>query len=112
MNINSTQKTDSKTRTILRQNQEIKKLINKISELEIKTNQKDELSQSINIIYSDLIELISELEEKCKEYDLLICDLIKMKNIMKEANIKIPWYKKFENKIKKINIRGDFGGIT
>lgn len=83
--------------TILRQNYEIENLKTKISQLEINTTRKDELLEALNNIYEEWENLISELEDKCQEYDCLFSDLKTIKNIMYDSGVKIPWYKKIKN---------------
>lgn len=86
--------------TILRQNHEIENLKKKISELEISTNRKEDLTDSIDIIYTEWISVMNELDEKRNECDRLISDLKKIKSIMNINSVKIPWYKKLINRIK------------
>lgn len=83
--------------TILRQNHEIENLKAKISQLEINTTRKDELSEVLDKIYSEWIDLINELEDKRWEYDRLLSDLEMIKIIMHNNGVKIPWYKKIKN---------------
>lgn len=99
--IKQIRKINTKKKTILRQSQKIKKLVKKIEELEDYLAQRDELSQPIDNVYSDLMELTNEFEEKCKEYDLLLCDLRKVKNIINRTNVKFPWYERIKNRIRK-----------
>lgn len=86
------------------------------------SKENNELSYKINVLYQELedlkseselnnqqkseniktqwTEVIKDLQQKQKEYQILIEELRKIKNIMVDMNFKIPWYKKiFKNKI-------------
>lgn len=78
--------------TILRQSYEIKKLREKISDLEIEVNEKDELSEFINDVYADQLSLLTELEGIKNEYNHLISNLTEIRNIMKDIKIKRFWH--------------------
>lgn len=94
-NINT--KSDIRSQTILRQNHEIEKLRRKISELEVNANERNELSESIDNLHNEWIEIITELEEKRNEYNHLMSDLYMIKNVMNDIGTKISWYKKSKN---------------
>lgn len=94
-NINA--KSDIRSQTILRQNHEIERLRNKIKELEVGTDERNELSESIDNLHNEWIEIITELEEKRNEYNHLMSDLYMIKNVMNDIGTKISWYKKSKN---------------
>lgn len=92
---NNTPKSDIRSQTILRQIHEIEKLRAIISELEVDKNERDELSESVNNLHNEWIEIITELEKKRNEYNQLMSDLHMIKNVMSDISTKISWYKKF-----------------
>lgn len=93
-NINT--KSDIRNQTILRQNNEIENLRKKIAELEVNADERNELSESINNLHNEWIEIITELEEKRNEYNHLMSDLYMIKNVMNDIGNKISWYKKLK----------------
>lgn len=94
---NGKSKIHKQNQTILRQNHEIENLKEKISQLEINTTKKDDLTETLDNINTEWINLINELEDKRLEYERLFSDLKAIKNIMRNSRVKIPWYKKIKN---------------
>jgi chromosome segregation ATPase len=82
---------DIKTKIIKRQIDEIDGLKQQISELEIDCDKKDEIINSIETMREDFASVIDELKEQEKEYNMLIDDLMKMRNVMNQEFFKGRW---------------------
>lgn len=90
MNVNKKQN-DRKSRIISRQVDEIDKLKQMISDLEISCQKKDDIISSIDILLSDMKETVDGIKEKSDEYDRLIDELKHMKKIMNEEVFNNKW---------------------
>lgn len=84
-------KSDVKSRIIERQTSEIESLKNKISELEIDCQDKDEIINSIDSLRMELDETVQSIKAKGEVYDRLIGELKEMKKIMNEEVFKNRW---------------------
>ena len=84
-------KSDVKSRIIERQTNEIESLKNKISELEIDCQDKDEIINSIDSLRMELDEAVQGIKAKGEVYDRLIGELKEMKKIMNEEVFKNRW---------------------
>lgn len=84
-------KSDVKSRIIERQTSEIESLKNKISELEIDCQDKDEIINSIDSLRMELDETVQGIKAKGEVYDRLIGELKEMKKIMNEEVFKNRW---------------------
>lgn len=76
---------------VLRQLDEIEKLKSSISELEIDSEKRTELIDSITDIRTELYEVIDDLSERREEYTRLIQDLRQMKMVMNQTVFKGKW---------------------
>ena len=98
MNVNKKQNdrnkrsSDRKSRIISRQVDEIDKLKQMISDLEISCQKKDDIIGSIDILLSDMKETVDGIKEKSDEYDRLIDELKHMKKIMNEEVFNNKWW--------------------
>ena len=72
----------------MRQLDEIEKLKSSISELEIDSEKRTELIDSITDIRTELYEVIDDLSERREEYTRLIEDLRQMKMVMNQTVFK------------------------
>lgn len=83
---------DRKSRIISRQVDEIDKLKQTVSDLEISCQEKDELISSIDTLIADMRETVDGINAKSEEYDKLIDELRQMKRIMNEEVFKGKWW--------------------
>lgn len=84
-------KYETQKKIVLRQLDEIEKLKSSISELEIDSEKRTELIDSITDIRTELYEVIDDLSEKREEYIRLIEDLRQMKIVMNQTVFKGKW---------------------
>ncbi len=84
-------KYETQKKIVLRQLDEIEKLKSSISELEIDSEKRTELIDSITDIRTELYEAIDDLSEKREEYTRLIEDLRQMKMVMNQTVFKGKW---------------------
>lgn len=84
-------KYETQKKIVLRQLDEIEKLKSSISELEIDSEKRTELIDSITDIRTELYEVIDDLSERRKEYTRLIEDLKQMKMVMNQTVFKGKW---------------------
>lgn len=84
-------KYETQKKIVLRQLDEIEKLKSSISELEIDSEKRIELIDSITDIRTELYEVIDDLSEKREEYTRLIEDLRQMKMVMNQTVFKGKW---------------------
>ena len=84
-------KYETQKKIVLRQLDEIEKLKSSISELEIDSEKRTELIDSITDIRTELYEVIDDLNERRKEYTRLIEDLRQMKVVMNQTVFKGKW---------------------
>lgn len=84
-------KYETQKKIVLRQLDEIEKLKSSISELEIDSEKRTELIDSITDIRTELYEVIDDLSERQKEYTRLIEDLRQMKVVMNQTVFKGKW---------------------
>ena len=84
-------KYETQKKIVLRQLDEIEKLKSSISELEIDSEKRTELIDSITDIRTELYEVIDDLGEKREEYTRLIEDLRQMKMVMNQTVFKGKW---------------------
>jgi len=84
-------KYETQKKIVLRQLDEIKKLESSISELEIDSEKRTELIDSITDIRTELYEVIDDLSERREEYTRLIQDLRQMKMVMNQTVFKGKW---------------------
>lgn len=75
----------------MRQLDEIEKLKSSIFELEIDSEKRTELIDSITDIRTELYEVIDDLSERREEYTRLIEDLRQMKMVMNQTVFKGKW---------------------
>lgn len=76
---------------ISRQSGEIKSLKDKIEELEFECKEKDELIHSVDSLREELSTINLELKEKKNEYDRLIKEVRKMKEVINNTCFKGRW---------------------
>lgn len=84
-------KYETQKKIVLRQLDEIEKLKSSISELEIDSEKRTELIDSITDIRTELYEVIDDLSERREEYTRLIEDLRQMKMVMNQIVFKGKW---------------------
>ena len=84
-------KSDLKNQIIQRKNDEIESLKNRISNLQIENEEKDELINSVEFLRNELLETIDELKSKRDEYDKLVSELREMKKVINEEVFKGRW---------------------
>lgn len=84
-------KYETQKKIVLRQLDEIEKLKSSISELEIDSEKRTKLIDSITDIRTELYEVIDDLSEKREEYTRLIEDLRQMKMVMNQTVFKGKW---------------------
>lgn len=84
-------KYETQKKIVLRQLDEIEKLKSSISELEIDSEKRTELIDSITDIRTELYEVIDDLSERREEYTRLIEDLRQMKMVMNQTVFKGKW---------------------
>lgn len=84
-------KYETQKKIVLRQLDEIEKLKSSISELEIDSEKRTELIDSITDIRTELYEIIDDLSERREEYTRLIEDLRQMKMVMNQTVFKGKW---------------------
>lgn len=84
-------KYETQKKIVLRQLDEIEKLKSSIFELEIDSEKRTELIDSITDIRTELYEVIDDLSEKREEYTRLIEDLRQMKMVMNQTVFKGKW---------------------
>ena len=82
---------DLRDQIIQRKNNEIELLKDKISELEIEIEKKDELVKSVDPLRKELLETTNDLKAKKDEYNKIISELKEMKKIMNEEVFKGRW---------------------
>ena len=91
MNFCLYQEYETKKKIVLRQLDEIEKLKSSIFELEIDSEKRTELIDSITDIRTELYEVIDDLSERREEYTRLIEDLRQMKMVMNQTVFKGKW---------------------
>ena len=84
-------KYETQKKIVLRQLDEIEKLKSSISEVEIDSEKRTELIDSITDIRTELYEVIDDLSERREEYTRLIEDLKQMKMVMNQTVFKGKW---------------------
>lgn len=84
-------KYETQKKIVLRQLDEIEKLKSSISELEIDSEKRTELIDSITDIRTELYEVIDDLSERREEYTRLIEDLRQMKMVMNQTIFRGKW---------------------
>lgn len=84
-------KYETQKKIVLRQLDEIEKLKSSISELEIDSEKRTELIDSITDIRTELYEVIDDLSERREEYTCLIEDLRQMKMVMNQTVFRSKW---------------------
>ena len=84
-------KYETQKKIVLRQLDEIEKLKSSVSELEIDSEKRTELIDSITDIRTELYEVIDDLSERREEYIRLIEDLRQMKMVMNQTVFKGKW---------------------
>lgn len=84
-------KYETQKKIVVRQLDEIEKLKSSISELEIDSEKRTELIDSITDIRTELYEVIDDLSERREEYTRLIEDLRQMKMVMNQTVFKGKW---------------------
>lgn len=84
-------KYETQKKIVLRQLDEIEKLKSSISELEIDSEKRIELIDSITDIRTELYEVIDDLSERREEYTRLIEDLRQMEMVMNQTVFKGKW---------------------
>lgn len=84
-------KYETQKKIVLQQLDEIEKLKSSISELEIDSEKRTELIDSITDIRTELYEVIDDLSERREEYTRLIEDLRQMKMVMNQTVFKGKW---------------------
>lgn len=84
-------KSGIKSNIIKRQVIEIKELKKLIDNLNITCEQKDEIIGSIDGLRQDLIDVITDINDKREQYDALINELIEMKKIINQEVFKGRW---------------------
>lgn len=84
-------KYETQKKIVLRQLDEIEKLKSSISELEIDSEKRTELIDSITDIRTELYEVIDDLSERREEYTRLIEDLRQIKMVMNQTVFKGKW---------------------
>lgn len=84
-------KYETQKKIVLRQLDEIEKLESSISELEIDSEKRTELIDSITDIRTELYEVIDDLSERREEYTRLIQDLRQMKMVVNQTVFKGKW---------------------
>lgn len=84
-------KYETQKKIVLRQLDEIEKLKSSISELEIDSEKRTELIDSITDIRTELYEVNDDLSERREEYTRLIEDLRQMKMVMNQTVFKGKW---------------------
>lgn len=84
-------KYETQKKIVLRQLDEIEKLKSSISELEIDSEKRTELIDSITDIRTELYEVIDDLSERREEYTRLIEDLRRMRMVMNQTVFKGKW---------------------
>lgn len=84
-------KYETQKKIVLRQLDEIEKLKSYISELEIDSEKRIELIDSITDIRTELYEVIDDLSERQEEYTRLIEDLRQMEMVMNQTVFKGKW---------------------
>lgn len=84
-------KYETQKKIVLRQLDEIEKLKSSIFELEIDSEKRTELIDSITDIRTELYEVIDDLSERREEYTRLIEDLGQMKMVMNQTVFKGKW---------------------
>lgn len=84
-------KYETQKKIVLRQLDEIEKLKSSISKLEIDSEKRTELIDSITDIRTELYEVIDDLSERREEYTRLIEDLKQMKMVMNQTVFKGKW---------------------
>lgn len=84
-------KSGIKSNIIKRQVVEIKELKKLIDNLNITCEQKDEIIGSIDGLRQDLIDVITDINDKREQYDALINELIEMKKIINQEVFKGRW---------------------
>lgn len=87
----SNNKKTFKDKIIKRQINEIESLKEVIANFELDNKQKKELFDSVEVIYSDLLESVNELKIKRNEYEKLIQELTEMKKAMNQIVFKNKW---------------------
>ena len=84
-------KYETQKKIVLRQLDEIEKLKSSISVVEIDSEKRTELIDSITDIRTELYEVIDDLSERREEYTRLIEDLKQMKMVMNQTVFKGKW---------------------
>lgn len=77
-------KLDLSNQIIQRKNDEIESLKNQILDLQIESDDKDELINSIESLRKEFEEIVADLDSYRDEYKELISELLEMRKIMTE----------------------------
>lgn len=84
-------KLDFQQKMISRQSNQISSLKAHIEKLEKQIQEKDELINSVEFLRCELINNVNEIKQKKNEYQTLIEELKKMKNILNKEVYKGRW---------------------
>ena len=76
---------------ISRKNEQIEALELEIESLKLKLEEKDEIINSVTPLRNELAENVKQVKEYKKQYDTLIQDLKKMKEIINQTVYKGRW---------------------
>ena len=82
---------DFNKRIIQKKTSEIESLKEKISELQISCDEKDELINSIDSFRSELKTIIEDLKKKSEEYEELNSDLRQMRKVFNQEVFRGRW---------------------
>lgn len=82
---------DYKEEMIKRQFDKIESFKKTIEELEINSSKKDELNYSLELLHKELLNIIRGLKKKDEQYERLIDDLVRMREIMNQKVFKGKW---------------------
>lgn len=74
-----------------RQSEEIESLKSQIDALVDICDEKDKMIESVNFLRTELTDNVDDIKKKKKEYEQLIKDLKKMKEIMNQAMFGSEW---------------------
>lgn len=74
-------KSDVKSQIILRKNDEIESLKDRVSKLQIDCDEKDEIIGSIDSLRIEMQATLEDLKRKGEEYDRLNADLMQMRKV-------------------------------
>lgn len=91
MNKRKSKKSDYKSKIIARQINEIDRLKQTISTLQISNDEKGQLIKSVENIRQEFFNIVEELKKKKEEYEKLIAELIAMRNAFNQILFKGKW---------------------